>query len=403
VSPASHLDLVPWLHRGGARFPKLVLDEHAGERAVHACAPLAAGELLLHVPRSHLMTQELAQASVIGRRILAAGLRPEGEETYLAAFLLQERYRPRSFWKPFLDALPASFPTIPVLFNDRMRALLKGSLLLGAIAARRRAVVADHALLRDHVPGCARLSLGEFVWAHLAVITRVFGLTIEGSTARCLVPMADMFNHQRRADAVWAYADGVAGFVMAATTAMPAGAEVHDSYGAKCNSRFFLNYGFTLDDNDGDNEAVLHFGVPADTPSPEAKQKLLGLDSPSARRSFQIAPRPDHEKTRAMLSFLRVACADDRELATLVAAPGLRVEDVAPVSAANEARVLSAVAAACGEALSAFDTTVAEDDQLLQDPALSRNVRNCIVMRRGEKKVLGETLELTRAAPHEGA
>ena len=40
---------------------------------------------------------------------------------------------------------------------------------------------------------------------------------------------------------------------------MGVGEELFDSYGEKCNSRFFVHYGFTLEENDA-NQAQLRFG-----------------------------------------------------------------------------------------------------------------------------------------------
>jgi hypothetical protein len=39
----------------------------------------------------------------------------------------------------------------------------------------------------------------EFIWARLVVITRVFGLVINGVKTTALVPLADMMNHLRPA------------------------------------------------------------------------------------------------------------------------------------------------------------------------------------------------------------
>jgi histone-lysine N-methyltransferase SETD3 len=391
------LPLLRWLRRGGARFPRLALAHRSStDSAVHALTSIAPGDVVLRVPRTHILTQDLVLASPAGRRI--AALSPESEDTPTAAYLLQEKQRPRSFWKPYLDALPPAFPTVPLFFDDRELSYLRGSFLLDAIAERRRALLADHALLRDRVPGFEGVSAGDFIRARLAVITRVFGLVLDGDETRCLVPMADMLNHARPPDTAWAYDERAGAYVMTATAALPEGAEVHDSYGAKCNSRFLLNYGFTLEDNDADNEAVLEIGVPEDAPWAEAKERLLGLVAPGARRSFKVGPRGDHEVTRAMLSFLRVACASDREMALIGGTPGLHARQVAPLSAANEARVHEALGAACEARLARFETTAAEDDLLLRDGAPSRNVRNCIVMRRGEKRVLGALVDAGRAA-----
>ena len=46
-------------------------------------------------------------------------------------------------------------------------------------------------------PEFTKFSHRDFVWARLAVITRIFGLEINGVQTDGLVPMADMLNHKR--------------------------------------------------------------------------------------------------------------------------------------------------------------------------------------------------------------
>eukprot|EP00493_Phyllostaurus_siculus_P012508 UN12691 len=41
------------------------------------------------------------------------------------------------------------------------------------------------------------------------------------------------------------------------------GDQIYDSYGRKCNSRFFVNYGFALENNP-DNECLLKITLPTD-------------------------------------------------------------------------------------------------------------------------------------------
>jgi hypothetical protein len=60
---------------------------------------------------------------------------------------------------------------------------------------------------------------------------------------------------------------------------IPAGAQVYDSYGQKCNHRFLLNYGFAVEDNreiDGfcPNEVPLELTVPPDDPLYQARMEF---------------------------------------------------------------------------------------------------------------------------------
>ena len=70
--------------------------------------------------------------------------------------------------------------------------------------------------------------------------------------ADALVPFADMINHCVNKQTVWSYSNERKGFIMEAIQNVKKGVEIFDSYGKKSNSRFLLNYGFVIDDNDSD-------------------------------------------------------------------------------------------------------------------------------------------------------
>lgn len=79
--------------------------------------------------------------------------------------------------------------------------------------------------------------------------SRVFGIVVDRVKTDALVPLADMLNHQIPKQTSWYYCDQQQGFVIQSIREIAAGTEVFDSYGQKCNSRYLLNYGFTLPAN----------------------------------------------------------------------------------------------------------------------------------------------------------
>ena len=131
--------------------------------------------------------------------------------------------------------------------------------MLGKIAERRESLRAEYEELMRHAPVAALLGGGDecplehFVWARNVVVTRIFGLVVGGRKTDGLVPLADLLNHRRPRETKWAYDDATQGFIITSLRALEGGAQVHDSYGRKCNSRFFVNYGFALEEN-VDNE-----------------------------------------------------------------------------------------------------------------------------------------------------
>ena len=253
----------------------------------------------------------------------------------------------------------------------------------------------DHAELRAHVPEL-ELDLAEFVRARLVVASRVFAFSVGGVPSACLVPLGDLVDHASPGEAAWCYSDAAEAYTLTASTALAAGAPIRQSYGPKSSARQLLSYGFVIDAND-DDEATFRFEVGGDVPSGDARRRLLRLAAGTARTCFEVPFRHDHPSARAMLSFLRVLAATGDELVALDATP-THAAGTGPLNAPNEARALALLASACERGLAAFPTSLEEDDRLLATPGLSPNARNCIVNRKGEKRVLRRYLQLSGSA-----
>jgi histone-lysine N-methyltransferase SETD3 len=209
-------------------------------------------------------------------------------------------------------------------------------------------------------------------------------------------------------DTKWQFSDELNGFIITTIRPIQRGEQIFDSYGRKCNSRFFVNYGFSLDSNEDDNEAVMRFSLSPKDPLYSMKVRLSGGRTSFQNREFQVPATyretSDREKkTKEMFSFLRFIHAEDSELMVLGSAGQdgeyrIRLDDIDPISIANETRVLKHIEVGAKEALAAFETTLEEDNQLIDNGIEDSNVRNCILQRRGEKQVLHWYLTLCEQA-----
>lgn len=74
-----------------------------------------------------------------------------------------------------------------------------------------------------------------------------------------MVPLVDMLNHKRPPQTKWCYDQNTQSFLLTSTQPIAAHEELFDSYGAKCNSRFLLNYGFTIMNNRGQLPRTMNF------------------------------------------------------------------------------------------------------------------------------------------------
>jgi protein-histidine N-methyltransferase len=389
-------NLVHWLERAGATISQIeVVSLGGGERGIRALAGLAPKEPLLRIPRRCVLTVDDARASEIGR-LLDAHARFDDERTYLLAFVLQEKERGESsFWKPFVDVLPKSFPTHPFFFDAQEISLLKGSFAQG-MAEYQRARLADrHANLCRHVPGFERFTLEQFVWAHFAVVSRTFSVIQNGRIATCMVPLADMLNDGRPWNTRWSLSEDGQSFEVQSVEAIAQGQELLTSYGSRHNLHLLIQYGFVHEDNAHD-EVMLIFSLPLEDPLTAEKQRLLGLSGPDEPRSFKLPHKYDPKLLAEILSFLRVAHAQAGELALLSEAPDALARAKSMLSEENERKIISLFVAACEERLADYANSLEEDERILRQEKLSHNARNCVLLRRAEKQIL-------QTYAHEGA
>ena len=133
----------------------------------------------------------------------------------------------------------------------------------------------------------------------MMVSSRIFGITVNGVKTDGFVPYADMLNHKRPRQTTWYYSDERKGFIIEACDDIARGSEVYDSYGKKCNSRFFLNYGFINLNNDA-NEVPLLVQLNKEDPGYEIKMKLIN----ETQKNFLKFRVVDNLEDRVMAEFL---------------------------------------------------------------------------------------------------
>jgi len=389
-----------WLIDGGAQFPLLCLHFCSSiNRAINSKRTIQPDEDVLFVPYSHLMTSEIALVSRVGKQIIESGVQISSLHTYLASYLLQEKANPKSYWKPYIDILPKSYETIPLFFSEKQLTELKGSMTIDMIQDLHISLRAEYDSLVKHVPMYAEYSYQDFVWARLVVISRIFVMVIDRRNTEGLVPLADMLNHKRPKDTKWTYVPNRIGFVITTLNVIDKGCEVFNSYGRKCNSQYFVHYGFVPEENEG-NEAVMYFELDKDDPAKNLKCRFAGLNSNlNYLKRFQMPLQyksPDY-KVRHAFSYVRFLAATEEELDEFFDEDDFCITNVPPVSYQNEIRVLEMFAEAAQQTLNGFTHSLAHDQKLLADldkyPLFS-NARNIVLMRSGEKRVLEYFIDL---------
>jgi hypothetical protein len=388
-----------WLDENGASIRSLKVAEVDGLRGVFASGPVVEGELIIHVPRKLILTADVAKASWSGQVIAAMGGRPS-DYGYMAAFLLETR-RESGFWKPYVDTLPISMEHMPALFSDEERQYLRGSYIERSLKSQREWLDWDCRQYNEAMPRSLQVSREEFAWARCAVLSRVYGATLDGHRTVAMVPLADMFNHSPRPNAGWT-SDMTQGFVVTARRPIGANDVVHESYGIRCNATLYIVYGFVLDHNDSSRAEVLLPQLPQDHPLHE-RVKNLGLVVDELR-GFELPTRYDNDKLQPLFTRLRLGALDSAADAPAASAKpegapdNAAIEVIPPLSRANEARALDALMEACRQSLARFATTIEEDDALLAAGTLPAKLRGAVWVCRGEKLILQRWLALAQQA-----
>lgn len=286
-----------WLNSGDSYYPKLELQNRNGYRTITSKNPISNGEKIMSIPLDLIITYEKALKSKLNTTLKGM---IDCEHTVFTLFLLEEKeIGDKSFWKPYLDILPRDFNNMALYFDDNLLKILGGTLALDKIKGRRAQLKLDYDKICMAEPSFGgRFTLDEFIWGRLVTITRIFGFSVNGQKTSGLVPLADMLNHKNpdrntsATDTSWDFDNTSQTFRIVSNKNIKSGREVYDSYGFKCNSRFFVNYGFTVDDNDDDDETSIF----------EGKFHITG---------FYRATREGSEKTSNMFNDLRRKVIND--------------------------------------------------------------------------------------------
>ncbi len=236
-----------WLIKHGAILKVSIVNKD-GFRSLQCVQRVPPKESVVCIPLQCMMTMTDAK-----RCKMVQGLNVECPQTYLALYLLEEKYKKEhSFFHPYISLLPKHYKEFAVCYTPEQVAGLQGSICHSMVLMKQLSLREEYDKLLSKT-----ISFEEFRWARTVVITRVFNCKIDNTDVECLVPIADMMNHAPHPSTTWGYdADG---FRMTTTRPLMTGAQVFDSYGDKCNSRYFINYGFALPNNDTYNQAALFF------------------------------------------------------------------------------------------------------------------------------------------------
>ncbi len=357
--------MLAWARAQGASWDgiEFVVDDQGSARGV-ATRRLAAGDTILTLPRRAMIIDNELVDTCTGT--LDHGVAPRPRDA-LAAWLALEAREPASPWRIYLDTLPVHVD-VPMFRDASELAALTGTSAHALTFEMTRDVRDTYARLPDELR--ARISLADFAWGRAIVMSRAFHAPGSFENRIALLPLVDIFNH-RTDDTGWSYSPFDEALVVRTERMIEAGEEVHFSYGNRSNSHLLVHYGFVLPENPG-NEAHLVFEQP-----------------PSSPISVRVRTILDDRFVQA-LSLARLHACEPAKRDRIL--DELSEPSYIPfIDAASEAGAFDVLADLARQARDALDAPPPRAANRAWD-------ETCVLVRRGEREIVEQILELCAAA-----
>eukprot|EP00940_MAST-03C_sp_MAST-3C-sp2_P001998 g1998.t1 len=376
-----------WLVINGAKFPDLYFKCYSKDvRGVHTKRSVPPYQEIMSIPLKCIITDETGRQTPIGRRLESVAHQlTVPNHCQVIVYMMMAMRRKDSFFQPYFDTLPQSFANFPIFWSAKEIEGLEGSNLVEQIYERKRNIRSDYDTICGVLPEFKEFSFENFLWCRTAVGSRNFSIVVQGKKRTAMVPMADMLNHFRPREASWTFDNAQMSFTMTSLKTIGRGLQVMDSYGKKCNSKFLLHYGFTIECNreaDGTCQNEVEITLSQD-PSSSAYERRCYFASKSRR--FRITMNYEDRGTADALGFMRVAVATETELQSI--SHGLH-HDV--ISLRNECDALRMLAQFAARKLAKYPTTLSEDERKLSELDMDPfgNTKHTLIVLRGEKQIL---------------
>ena len=114
---------------------------------MHASEAIENDELVMTIPYKCIFTVEMGKATPTGQRVVAANIESRFDapkHIYLMLFLLIDGEDEHSFFRPYYNILPDYLGGMPIFWDEKDYAYLKGSHLLVQCENRKRAIARDY-------------------------------------------------------------------------------------------------------------------------------------------------------------------------------------------------------------------------------------------------------------------
>jgi hypothetical protein len=220
-------------------------------------------------------------------------------------------------------------------------------------------------------------------WASSIVASRSLVVNAGNVTVPIIVPFADLASHNHMMNSSFDF-DEENNFKVVTNTQINSSQPIQLSIGGRSNSQLLLSHGFTIENNDFD-QVQLNVKVSEDDPFASVKTAMLKNQGIDDNTGFVISKLG---LSKGLLAAMRVQALRPSEFDRYI-----RAFQGKPVTLRNELEVYRTLVVACQQLLKRYKTSYQDDLELLKTE-LSPNVRNAVVLRKGEKETLLMTIDL---------
>ncbi|KAG0000948.1 SET domain-containing protein 4, partial [Entomortierella chlamydospora] len=202
IKDKEYLDFLDWLKQMGCPKTKLTLAEFSNTgRGMMATKDIKAGEVIVQVPESNLVTMKSLEA-IYGSRIVRAKKKINSHMIIALHIALMMQDPEKLGWLPYLRLLPKKFDTMPIRYPKELFDLLPPH-AQAHVNRQRSKIMADYnstlEFLKVNNDLLKRpLEYEDYEWAWLVVNTRCIYLDAKKQDTAdniALAPMLDFLNH----------------------------------------------------------------------------------------------------------------------------------------------------------------------------------------------------------------
>ena len=300
----NYINFLKQIYKNKIFFPKIEIKFYSNEnRFIIAKEKIKESEIILTIPKNILISFETAKNYYSNNTKLINLIKEfkSPKHTLIALFILENLNNEK--YKFYFDFMPKNFNIFPIFYKNEEIEYLKGSNFYEEIINKKNDLLFDYEILKNLN---FDINFIKFCEIHMLISSRIFGIEINNKNTDAMIPFADLFNHSYERNTQWYFDDNLDCFVVEAIKNIEKNEEIFDSYGNKSNSRFLLNYGFLLENNEKFNEFNLEINFDKNIIlNYEDKLNILNK-VPNKKGLYNFILKYDLSNLNDLLSFIRI-------------------------------------------------------------------------------------------------